>query len=479
MQWLASLCVRRPVLASVIILAILVLGMVGYSRLGVDQFPNVDIPVVVVTTRLDGASPEEVELDLTDKIEGAVNTISGIDELTSTSSEGVSQVIIAFKLEKDFETAVNDVRDKINQVTQDLPKGIDPPVVTKVDPSASPVLLIGVRGRNQSKDLRELTEVADKKVRRQLETISGVGSVALVGGRRRQINVLMNPLALRAENITAVDLLRALQAQNLMTPGGALETGPRSINVKIEGRVTSIDAVERIVIRADNGRILRIGDVATVVDGKKDIESLARYEGQDVVVLSVVKQSGTNTIDVVDAILKRLDAIRASLPPDLELVLVRDNSQTIRTSVHAVTEHLVVGSVLAALVVLMFLANWRSTLIAAVAIPVSVVGTFGLMYIQGYTLNVITLLALALAVGIVIDDAIVVLENIVRFVDKRGHKPSRLPSWPRRRSALPSWRLRSRSWRSSSRSHLLAGSQAVFSRASVTPWPLRLACRSS
>ena len=423
MQWLASICVRRPVLASVIILAILVLGMVGYSRLGVDQFPNVDIPVVVVTARLDGASPEEVELDLTDKIEGAVNTISGIDELTSTSSEGVSQVIIAFKLEKDFETAVNDVRDKINQVTQDLPKGIDPPVVTKVDPSASPVLLIGVRGKNQSKDLREITEAADKSVRRQLETIGGVGSVAIVGGRRRQINVLMNPLALRAENITSVDVLRALQSQNLMTPGGALETGPRSINVKIEGRVTSIDAVERIVIRADNGRILRIGDVARVVDGKKDIESLARYEGQDVVVLSIVKQSGTNTIEVVDAIFKRLDAIRASLPPDLELVMIRDNSQTIRTSVHAVTEHLVVGSVLAALVVLMFLANWRSTLIAAVAIPVSVVGTFGLMYIQGYTLNVITLLALALAVGIVIDDAIVVLENIVRFVDKRGRKP--------------------------------------------------------
>jgi hydrophobe/amphiphile efflux-1 (HAE1) family protein len=423
MQWLANICVRRPVFASVLILAILVLGIVGYSRLGVDQFPNVDIPIVVVTTRLDGASPEEVELDLTDKIEGAVNTISGIDELTSTSSEGVSQVIIAFKLEKDLETAVNDVRDKINQATQNLPKGIDPPVVTKVDPSASPVLLIGVRGKNKSQDLREITEVADKKVRRGLETINGVGAVTLIGGRQRQINILMNPLALRAENITSLDVLRSLQSQNLMTPGGALETGPKSINLKIEGRVTSIDAVERVVIRADNGRILRIGDVAKVVDGAKDIESLARYEGQDVVVLSVVKQGGTNTIEVVDAIMKRLDAIRATLPPDMELVMIRDNSQTIRTSVHAVTEHLIVGSVLAALVVLVFLGNGRSTIIAAVAIPVSVIGTFGLMYIQGYTLNVITLLALALAVGIVIDDAIVVLENIVRFVDEKGMKP--------------------------------------------------------
>jgi hydrophobic/amphiphilic exporter-1 (mainly G- bacteria), HAE1 family len=424
MQWLANICVRRPVFASVLILVILVLGIVGYSRLGVDQFPNVDIPVVVVTTRLDGASPEEVELDITDKIEGAVNTISGIDELTSVSSEGVSQVIISFKLEKDLETAVNDVRDKINLATQDLPQGIDPPIVSKVDPSASPVLLVGLRAKQgAAADIRAITEIADKRVRRQLETINGVGSVVLIGGRDRQINVLMNPLALRAENVTPVDVMRALQSQNLMTPGGALETGPRSVSLKIEGRVTTIDAVERVAIRADGGRILRIGDVAKVEDGKKDVESLARFDGQDAVVLSIVKQAGTNTIEVVDAIQKRIDAVRAGLPKEMELVVIRDNSQTIRTSVHAVTEHLTVGSVLAAFVVLIFLGNVRSTFIAAVAIPVSVIGTFGLMYVQGYTLNMITLLALALAVGIVIDDAIVVLENIVRFIDKKGIKP--------------------------------------------------------
>ena len=423
MQWLAQICVRRPVFASVLILAIMVLGIVGYERLGVDQFPNVDIPIVVVTTRLDGASPEEVEIDLTDKIEGAVNTISGIDELTSTSSEGVSQVIIAFKLEKDLETAVNDVRDKINQVTQDLPKGIDAPIVTKVDPGASPVLLIGVRAKGKDKGLREITEIADKTVRRQIETINGVGKVTLTGGRSRQINILMNPLALRAENITASDVLRALQSQNLMTPGGALETGPRSVTLKIEGRVTTNDDVGRLVISSNNGRILRISDVAKVVDGEKDVESLARYDGQDMVVLSIVKQSGTNTIEVTDAILKRLDAVRSTLPPSAELVVVRDNSQTIRTSVNAVTEHLILGSVLASLVVLLFLGNIRSTVIAAIAIPTSVVGTFGLMYIQGYTLNTITLLALALAVGLVIDDAIVVLENIVRFIDEKKLKP--------------------------------------------------------
>jgi multidrug efflux pump subunit AcrB len=423
MQWLANISVRRPVFASVLILLIVVLGLVGYGGLGVDQFPNVDVPIVVVTARLDGASPEEMELDVTDKIEGAVNTISGIDELSSTSSEGVSQVIITFKLEKDLEAAINDARDKINQVTQDLPKGMDPPVVAKVDPSASPVLLVGVRGRKDGGDIRAMTETADKLIRRQLEAINGVGAVTLIGGRERQINILMNPLALRASNVTAVDVMHALQLQNLMTPGGALETGPRSVTLKIEGRVTSIDAVRQVVIRSEDGRILRIGDVATVVDDKKEVASLAEYDGQEAVVLSIVKQGGTNTIDVVNAIESRLEAIRATMPSDLELVVIRDNSQSIRTSVDAVLEHLVVGSLLAALVVLLFLANGRSTIIAAVAIPVSVIGTFALMYAEGYTLNIITLLALALAVGIVIDDAIVVLENIVRFVDEKGMKP--------------------------------------------------------
>jgi hydrophobe/amphiphile efflux-1 (HAE1) family protein len=424
MQWLARICVQRPVFASVLILAIVVLGVVGYGRLGVDQFPNVDIPIVVVTTRLDGASPEEVEIDITDKIEAAVNTVSGIDELNSISSEGVSQVIIAFKLEKDTESAVNDVRDKINQATKDLPKGIDPPIVTKVDPGASPVLLIGVRAAKGHKfDVRDLTEAADKKVRRQLEAINGVGKVNAIGGRDRQINILMNPLALRAENVTPLDVMRALQTQNLVTPGGSLEAGPKSVTLKIDGRVSSVEQIERLSIRSSSGRILRISDVAKVVDGKKELESIARYEGEDLVALSIVKQGGTNTIQVVDAILKRMDAIRSTLPQGMELVMIRDNSQTIRTSVHSVTEHLVLGSVLAALVVLLFLGNLRSTIIAAVAIPVSVIGTFGLMFVQGYTLNVITLLALALAVGLVIDDAIVVLENIVRFIDEKGVKP--------------------------------------------------------
>src|SRR6187431_529797 len=421
MQWLARLCVQRPVLASVLMLVILVLGTVGYRGLGVDQFPNVDVPVVVITTLLPGAAPEEIETDVTDKIEGAVNQISGVDDLNSVSSEGVSQVVIMFKLDKDTDVAAQEVRDKVNTVLRELPSGIEQPIITKVEPSAAPVLYLGVRGKGQS--LRDLSEVADKKVRRQLETILGVGKVTIIGGRERQIHVLMDPLALRAAGLTAMDVMTTLQQQNLMTPGGNLETGPQSVTLRIDGRVTSVDAVGRLIMRAKDGRILRLSDVAKVVDDQEAVASLARYDGEEVVVLSIVKQAGTNTIEVVDNIQKRIASLNQSLPKGMELKVIRDNSQTIRTSVKSVIEHLIIGALLAAGVVLLFLGNARSTLIAAISIPISVIGAFGLMWLQGYTLDNITLLALALAVGIVIDDAIVVLENIWKHIEEKGMKP--------------------------------------------------------
>ena len=421
MQWLARICVQRPVLASVLMLVILVLGTVGYKSLGVDQFPNVDLPIVVVTTVLPGAAPEEMETDVTDKLEGAVNQIAGVDDLNSVSSEGVSQIIIQFKLDVDVDVAAQDVRDKVNTVLRDLPTGIDPPVISKVDPGATPILYLAVRGKDQT--VRDLSELADKKVRRQLETIGGVGKVSVIGARDRQINVRMNPLQLRSANITAVDVMQSLKSQNLTTPGGNLETGPQSVTLRIDGRVRSVDDVARLVVRSENGRVLRLADVATVEDGAEDVESLARYDGQEAVVLSIIKQGGTNTIEVVDKVFKRIGEVQKALPPGVRLDVIRDNSQTIRTSVHSVIEHLIVGALLASAVVLLFLGNAKSTIIAALAIPISVIGTFGLMWLEGYTLNNITLLALALAVGIVIDDAIVVLENIIRFIDEKHMKP--------------------------------------------------------
>jgi hydrophobe/amphiphile efflux-1 (HAE1) family protein len=420
MQWLAQVCIRRPVFAGVLMLVIVVLGGVGYTRLGLDQFPNIDLPFVLVTTTLEGAAPDEVETDISDKIEGAVNTIDGIDELRSTSSEGFSQVAIAFKLDKGADIAAQDVRDKVSNVLRDLPRGIDAPIVSKVDPQAAPVLLVALRS---SLPIREVTEIADKRVRRQIESISGVGQVTIIGGRARQIHVRMDPVKLRAFNLSAVDVQRALATQNLTTPGGSVDTGPQAITLRIQGRVETVDDLSRIVLRNEDDHTVRISDVAQVEDGEEELTSIASYDGEQTVVLSIRKQSGTNTVQVVDTVLQRLEDVKRALPASVRLEVIRDNSASIRTGVGSVKEHLVVGALLAAAVVLLFLGNLRSTLIAAISIPISIIGTFALMWFQGFSLNMLTLLALALAVGIVIDDAIVVLENIVRHIEEKGMKP--------------------------------------------------------
>ncbi|WP_437733246.1 efflux RND transporter permease subunit [Sorangium sp. So ce1335] len=420
MQWLARVCVKRPVFASVLMLIIVVVGAAGYTRLGLDQFPDIDVPYVVVTTRLDGAAPEEVEAEISDRIEGAVNTISGIEELRSTSTQGVSQVVVGFTLEKDADVAAQEVRDKINAVLPSLPKGIDPPIVSRIDLGAAPVLLVSVES---DRPIRELSEIADKQVRRQIEGISGVGQVNLIGAQGRQLNVWLDPIALRAQGITAAEVQRAIAAQNLMTPGGSVETGPEDLTLRVMGRVDSPEALGRVVLRERDGHAVRLSDVARVEDGRADEKTWAQLDERRAVLLSVVKQSGQNTVAVVDAVRSRLAEVQRSLPEGTKIEVVRNGSRVIRTGIAAVKEHLVLGGLLAAAVVLLFLGNARSTLIAALAIPISVVGTFAVMWLAGFTLNFLTLLALALAVGIVIDDAIVVLENIVRYIDEKGMKP--------------------------------------------------------
>ena len=420
MQWLASICVKRPVFTWVLMLIILVVGMVSYRALGLDKYPKIDFPAVVITTRLDGAAPEEVESEVTDKIEESVNTISGIDELRSTSFEGLSLVVVSFTLDKDPNVAAQEVRDKINNVLPTLPKGIDQPVVARIDPDASPVLYITLHG---DKSVRDLTELADKNIRRQIESISGVGQVNIVGGTKREIKIWLDPIALRAHDLTAADVQRAIATQNLTVPGGAVETGPEQLTLRVEGRVQTVDQIGRIVVRDKDGHATRIEDVARVEDGAEEETTWAAQDGDRVVVLSVRKQSGENTVGVVDAVKDRLTTIEKTLPKGTSLEIIRDNSATVRTSVDAVIEHLVLGAILAAIVVLLFLGNARSTIIAAIAIPVSVIGSFTLMWLFGFTLNFMTLLALALAVGIVIDDAIVVLENIVRFIEEKKLKP--------------------------------------------------------
>ena len=420
MQALARLCVRRPVFASVLIIALVVVGGVGYTSLGVDRFPRIDFPVVAVITRLPGAAPEEVETEVTDKIEESINTIAGIDDLQSVSSEGISQVFVTFVLEKNVDVAAQEVRDKVNRVLAELPRDIDQPIVEKLDPDATPVLSIALSG---TRTLRETTEFADKVFRRQIESVNGVGQVTILGGRSRRINVRLDTERLKAYGLTAVDVRRALQTQNVKMPGGTLKSGANEATVRVYGRVANAKEFEQIFITQKSGLPVRVGDVAKVEDSEEDAERAASKDGVPTVVLSVRKQSGTNTVAVIDALKARIAEIAPQLPAGYATEIVRDQGQFIKAAVDTVQEHLILGGFLAALVVLLFLGNLRATLIAAIAIPTSVISTFALMYAMGFTLNVLTLLALTLAVGIVIDDAIVVLENIFRFIEEKKVMP--------------------------------------------------------
>jgi hydrophobic/amphiphilic exporter-1 (mainly G- bacteria), HAE1 family len=420
MQWLAALCVKRPVFATVLILSLTVIGIFSFTRLGVDRFPKIDFPTVLITTVQPGAAPEQIETEITDKIEEAVNTISGIDELRSVSSEGVSQVIISFLLSKDTNVAAQEVRDKVNSVLPQLPRTIQQPRVDRLDPDAAPVLSIAV---SANRPIRDITEYADKVLRRQLESVGGVGQAVVLGGRQRQINVWLDADRLRAQNLTVTDVSRALQTQNVEIPGGRVDQGARSLTLRTRGRVQSVAEFNDIVVREKDGHPVRVGDVAVVEDGEADVDTAANVDGKGTVLLNVRRQSGTNTVEVVKAVKERLEELRPNLPPGHEVRIVRDQSEFIEASIHNVEEHLIVGSILAAIVVLLFLGNFRSTIIAAVAIPTSIIATFGLMWFQGFTLNMLTMLALTLSVGIVIDDAIVVLENIYRFIEEKGMDP--------------------------------------------------------
>ena len=422
MQWLAELCVRRPVFASVLILSLTVVGAFAFGQLGVDRLPQVDFPTVSITTRLPGAAPEQVESEVTDKVEEAVNTISGIDQLSSNSAEGISQVNVTFRLEKNADVAAQEVRDRINRILPLLPRTITQPTIEKQDPDAAPILTIAVTAK---KPIREVTEYTDKVLRRRLESADGVGQVLVLGGRKRQINVWVDGDRLRAYNLTVNDVSRVLQTQNADIPGGRIDQGAVSITMRTRGRVDSPEQFGDLVIREVSGHPVKVADIGRVEDGVAEATTLANINGDPTVLLQIRKQSGTNTVEVVGNVRERLEDIQAALPPGYELRIVRNQAEFIEASFRSVKEHLIVGSFLAAFVVLLFLGNVRSTVIAAIAIPTSIVATFALVWYAGFTLNMLTMLALTLSVGIVIDDAIVVLENIYRFIEEKGMTPIR------------------------------------------------------
>jgi HAE1 family hydrophobic/amphiphilic exporter-1 len=420
MKTLADLCIRRPVFATVLVLSFVVVGFFAWLGLGVDRFPKVDLPVVTVATRLVGASPEEMETEVTDKIEEAVNTISGMDQLTSTSSEGTSVVIASFDLDKDGDVAAQEVRDRVATVLAQLPREADPPIIEKRDPDAAPVLSIALAG---PVPIRDLTEFADKTIKRQIESIAGVGQARIVGGQPRQINVILDSGKLASLDLTAADVVRALQSQNVQIPGGQVEQGLRDLTLRTYGRVETPAEFGEIPVASRGSYAVLVRDVARVEDGTADAETIARVDGKPAVVLQIRKQSGSNTVEVIRRLKERLELLRKQLPPSWSMTIVRDQSDYIQGALKAVQEHLVLGAILAAAVVFLFLRRFRLTLIAAVAIPTSLIATFAAMRYMGFTLNVITLLALALVVGIVIDDAVVVLENIFRWMEEKKLSP--------------------------------------------------------
>ena len=415
-----DICIRRPVFTLMLVTAPIVLGVASYLRLGVELFPNVDVPVVVITTTLKGASVDEMESAVTKPVEEVVNTVSGIDELRSTTREGMSQLVVGFKLEKDGDTAAQEVRDKLSTLTPRLPVGTDPPTVEKFNLDAAPVVTVAVSGR---RSLREVTEIAKKLIKEDLEGVSGVGAVILVGGQTRAINVTADPTQLRARELSIADVRGALLRQNLELPGGRVHSGGREEVLRTLGRIRTPGDFSELILDSRKGYPVRVKDVARVEDGVEEPRGLSRLDGDIAVSLIVQKQSGGNTVAVADAVKARLDRIRPTLPADIRVEVIRNQSKFIKGSIEEVKFHLLLAAVLVSGVLFLFIRDVRTTVIAALAVPTSIVGTFALMDVMGFTLNNMTLLGLILAVGIVIDDAVVVLENVFRHMEVHGRTP--------------------------------------------------------
>src|SRR5881227_236167 len=416
MQKLAEICIRRPVFAAMIVLSLVVVGAASYFKLGVDRFPSVDLPTVGVRTNLPGASPEEMETLVSQPIEEVVNTVDGIDNLRSVSVQGSSIVLATFNLNRDIDTAAQDVRDRVATVVRDLPPDTKPPVIAKFNNDSTAIVTVALSG---DRSIRELTEYADKVVKVQLERAGGVGEVDVVGGLDRAINVWIDAERLAAYKIPITRVRDALQRQNANVPGGNVETGRRELVLRTLGRYTDPREMEELVVANINGAPVKIRDIGRVEDGTKEQRSIARLNGVPTVTLEIRRQSGANTVEVIHNVKAQLARVAPQLPADVKMEVIRDQERYIGAALHEITRHLVLGSILASLVVLLFMRSWRSTLIAAIAIPCSVISTFAMMRAMNFTLNGVTMLALVLMVGVVIDDAIVVLENIFRFVEEK------------------------------------------------------------
>ena len=412
---LSALCINRPILATMLIGAFVVFGLISYRNLDVSLFPDVDFPIVTVTVRLEGADPETVETEITDPLEEAVNTIGGIKSLRSESSEGVAQVFIEFELEQDIDVASQEVRDKVAGIRDQLPDDAEPPIVEKFDPDSAPILAIAVSG---PVSIRQLTTYADDVLKPAIEGIDGVGSVRIVGGREREIRIWLRVNDLMAYGITARDVIETLEKENVEIPGGRVETGTRELVVRTRGEAERVSDFEDLVITYRRQTPVRIRDVASVEDGMEDLRSLSQLNDTRAVSVLVRRRSGANLLAVATDVKAQLDDIRRTLPPGHDLVLAQDLSTFVADSLNEAQTEMLRGGVLAVLVILLFLRSLRGAFVAAITIPTTIIGTYSFMLAMGFTLNMMSMLALSLSVGMIIDDSIVVLENTFRHMQE-------------------------------------------------------------
>lgn len=414
---ISEICIRRPVFTWVLAAIPFVLGAVSYFELGVDLFPKVDFPVVSVTANLPGTGAREMETDVAKPLEEAINTVSGVDELRAIVREGTATVVAQFVLEKDGNVAAQEIRDRIAAITNLLPKGMDPPLVQKFDLDSAPIMTIGVSGR---RDVRETTEIAKHQIQESLQTVPGVGAVFLSGGRSRAVNVILNTDQLSSYELSVEDVRQALVMQNQEVPGGIVQQGPRELVLRTLGLIPTAEKFNDLIVANRGGFPIRVRDIGRAEDSIEEPRGITRMDGNAAVSLFVQKQSGTNTIQVSDAVQARIAKLKKALPEDIKIEIIQDQSRFIRQSMSEVKFHLLLAGVLVSLTILLFIRDWRTTLIATMAIPTSIVPTFLFMRYMGFTLNNITMLALILAIGIVIDDAVVVHENIFRHMEEHG-----------------------------------------------------------
>jgi hydrophobic/amphiphilic exporter-1 (mainly G- bacteria), HAE1 family len=418
-MFLSDVSIKRPVFATMMMVALVVLGVVSYGRLAIDEYPDVSYPTIVAQTSYPGASPEVMEREVSRPIEEALNTVMGVKEVTSTSSEGNSMVRLGFHLGVNVMEAQQEVAAKVARIRRQLPEDIEEPVIMRFDPNDRPIMAVAMQ--SDERPIRELTDLAEDIISTRFEAVAGVGGVNVVGGASRQIKVQLDPDAMRSYAISPAQVVAALQRENREVPAGRIERGEMERLVRITGRIADPKSFADVVVEVRNGTPIRVSDVGRVVDGTADRRSAARLDSVPAVSLEILKISGSNTVEVADGVARVVNELRSELPRDVKLTVIRDDSKKIRDSLHDVQLTIILGALLTVMIIYLFLNSWRSTVITGLTLPVSIISAFFIMWVFGFTVNTMTLLALSLAIGLLIDDAIVVRENIVRHIEMGKH----------------------------------------------------------